>query len=114
MSETLTTISELHYGSTGTRVEVRIIHIWTPQYCTYETWYLGFDKYGDAIQILGQRKDQGYLQFVFQVSKCYAICKYGCGEPDSFQNWIDNIIYMAVGMASSITLLLDTGIIPWN
>ncbi|CAH1436432.1 unnamed protein product [Lactuca virosa] len=114
MSETFTTISELHYGSPGTALQVRILRTWTPQPCNYETWYLAVDKYGDAIQILGQRKDQGYVQSVLKVSKCYTISNYGCGEPDSYQKWIDNPIYIAIGMASSLTLLPDTNTIPRN
>lgn len=69
---------------------------------------------GDAIQILGQRKDQGYVESVLKVSKCYTLSKYGCAEPDSFQKWIDNEIYIAVGTASSITSLSDTSTIPQN
>ena len=45
MSETFTTISELQYGSPGTKLEVRILRTWKPQQRTYETWYLAVDKY---------------------------------------------------------------------
>ncbi|CAI9268452.1 unnamed protein product [Lactuca saligna] len=90
MSETFKPISELHYGSPGTTLQ------------------------GGAIQILGQRKDQGYVQSILQVSKGYTISNYGCREPNSYKKWIDNPIYIAIGMASSITLLPDTNTIPRN
>ncbi|CAH1428397.1 unnamed protein product [Lactuca virosa] len=106
------TFMELGYASPGTELHVRILRFWTPEYRTYETWFLAVDKYGDAIQILGQRKDQRYVQFVFTVSKCYAISKYGCGESDSYQNWLDKPILIAVGMGSSIREILDTITIP--
>lgn len=67
---------------------------------------------GDAVQILRQRKDQGFLQSVLIPSRCYTIEKYGCGVPDRYQKWINNEFYMAVGTASSITPLPDTAIIP--
>nr|KAJ0185591.1 hypothetical protein LSAT_V11C900497200 [Lactuca sativa] len=90
------TNEELQYGSPGTKLEARILRTWKPQQRTYETWYLAVDKYGDAIQISGQRKDQGYVESVLKVSKCYTLSKYGCAEPDSFPKWIDNEIYIAI------------------
>ncbi|CAH1416411.1 unnamed protein product [Lactuca virosa] len=107
MSEITTTISELHYGCPGTAVQVRIVRMWTPQLRNQETWFLAVDK-----NILGQRKDQGFLQSVLLPSRCYRIEKYGCGIPDRYQNWLNNEIYMAVGTASSISPLPDTVIIP--
>lgn len=67
---------------------------------------------GDAIQILGQRKDQGFLQSVLLPSRCYRIEKCGCGIDDRYQKWVNNEIYMAVGITSSITPLPDTVVIP--
>ncbi|CAI9279745.1 unnamed protein product [Lactuca saligna] len=112
MSQTVTTVSNLHYGCPGTTIQLRILRMWTPQVRTQETWFLAVDRNGDAVQILGQRKDQGYLQSVLIPSKCYTIEKYACGIPDRYQKWLDNEVYIAAGMASSITSIQDTHTIP--
>ncbi|CAH1420083.1 unnamed protein product [Lactuca virosa] len=112
MSQTVTTISDLHYGCPGTAIQVRILRMWTPQVRSQETWFLAVDRNGDAIQILGQRKDQGYLQSVLIPSKCYTIEKYACEIPNRYKKWLDNEVYIVVGMASSITSIPDTRIIP--
>ncbi|CAI9277033.1 unnamed protein product [Lactuca saligna] len=143
MSQTVTTVSNLHYGCPGTAIHVynytlvyatytflvwglyidaryefhsclqlRILRMRTPQVRTQETWFLAVDTNGDAVQILGQRKDQGYLQSVLIPSKCYTIEKYACGIPDRYQKWLDNEVYIAAGMASSITSIQDTHTIP--
>lgn len=62
---------------------------------------------GDAIQILGQRKDQSFLQSVLIPSRCYTIEKYGCGVTDRYQKWLDNDVYITIGTASSITTVPD-------
>nr|KAJ0215937.1 hypothetical protein LSAT_V11C300152420 [Lactuca sativa] len=87
--------------------EVRIVRMWTPQLRNQETWFLAVDK-----NILGQRKDQGFLQSVLLPSRCYRIEKCGCGIDDRYQKWVNNEIYMAVGITSSITPLPDTVVIP--
>ncbi|CAI9288490.1 unnamed protein product [Lactuca saligna] len=112
MSEIFTAISELGYASPGTALQVRILRTWTPQVRGHETWFLAVDKYGDAIQILGQRKDQGFVQSALAISKCYTLTKYGCGEPDAYQKWLHNPVYIAVGTASCITSIPDTVTIP--
>ncbi|CAH1428708.1 unnamed protein product [Lactuca virosa] len=112
MSEIFTKISELGYGSPGTPLQVRILRTWTPQIRSHETWFLAVDKYGNAIQILGRGKDQGFVQSALIPSKCYTIAAYACGEADIFQKWLDNPIYIAVGMASSITYFPNTLTIP--
>ncbi|CAI9271488.1 unnamed protein product [Lactuca saligna] len=112
MSEIFTAISELGYASPGTALQVRILRTWTPQVRGHETWFLAVDKYGDAIQILGQRKDQGFVQSALAISKCYTLTKYGCGEPDTYQKWLHNPVYIAVGTASCITSIPDTVTIP--
>ncbi|KAL7613873.1 hypothetical protein Lser_V15G05243 [Lactuca serriola] len=102
MSEIFTTISELGYGSPGTPLQVRILRTWTPQ----------IRSHGNAIQILGRGKDQGFVQSVLIPSKCYTIAAYACGEADIFQKWLDNPMYIAIGMASSITSFPNTLTIP--
>ncbi|CAH1422882.1 unnamed protein product [Lactuca virosa] len=44
MSQTITTISEIHYGCPGTAIQVRILRMWTPQIRSQETWFLAVDK----------------------------------------------------------------------
>lgn len=139
MSEIFTAISELGYASPGTALQVCILRTWTPQVRGHETWFLAVDKYvsfwtillilihsmhkltstcflliyrGDAIQILGQRKDQGFVQSALAISKCYMLTKYGCGEPDPYQKWLHNPVYIAVGTASCVTSIPDIVTIP--
>ncbi|CAH1430050.1 unnamed protein product [Lactuca virosa] len=112
MSQTITTISEIHYGCPGTAIQVRILRMWTPQIRSQETWFLAVDKNGDAIQILGQRKDQGFVQSVLIPNRCYTIEKYGCGIPDRYKKWMEKDFYIAVGTTSSITTIPDTHVIP--
>lgn len=79
-------------------------------YCIHiiKSFIIFFPFKGDDIQILGQRKDQGYVQYVFTVSKCYVISKYDCGELYSYQKWLDKSIFIVVGTASSIRQIPDT------
>lgn len=62
-------------------------------YCIHiiKSFIIFFPFKGDDIQILGQRKDQGYVQYVFTVSKCYVISKYDCGELYSYQQVVGQI-----------------------
>ncbi|CAH1424374.1 unnamed protein product [Lactuca virosa] len=67
---------------------------------------------GDAIQILGQRKEQGFVQSVLIPNRCHTIEKYGCGVSDCYKKWLEKDVYIAVGTTSSITFVPDTRIIP--
>ncbi|CAI9263281.1 unnamed protein product [Lactuca saligna] len=104
----MTNISDLKYACEGGALQVRILHKWKPQYRRYETWYLGVDKYGDAIQILGQRTNQGYIESIFHISNCYTISEYTCPYLDEYQKVLENEIYMDVGLISIIVPLPDT------
>ncbi|CAH1419314.1 unnamed protein product [Lactuca virosa] len=112
MSEIFTAISKLGYASPGTALQVRILRTWTPQVRGHETWFLAVDGYGDAIQILGQRKDQRFVQSALALSKCYTLTKYGCGEPDAYQKWLHNPVYIVFGTTPSISSIPDTVTIP--
>ncbi|CAH1436144.1 unnamed protein product [Lactuca virosa] len=71
----MATISELKYACAGEKLQVRILRKWKPQPRHHETWYLAVDKFGDAIQILGQRTNQEYIEAVLAVD-----CKKHNGE----------------------------------
>lgn len=67
---------------------------------------------GDAIQILGQRTNQGYIESVLNLSNCYTISEYTCPRLDDYQKVLENDIYMDVGIASVIQPIPDTITIP--
>nr|KAJ0195231.1 hypothetical protein LSAT_V11C700343150 [Lactuca sativa] len=79
MSEDFKRISDLEYGSPGKPLR------------------------GNSIRILGQKKKQGYIQLLLTSPNCYTISRYACPEPDEYQKWLENPVYINVGMASSIT-----------
>ncbi|CAI9295921.1 unnamed protein product [Lactuca saligna] len=66
----------------------------------------------DAIQILGQRTNQSYIESVLNVSECYIISDYSCPELDKYQKVLENDIYIDVGLKSSIQRIPDTITIP--
>ncbi|CAH1424025.1 unnamed protein product [Lactuca virosa] len=108
----MTNISDLKYACERGQLQVRILGKCKPNYRHYETWYLGVDKYGDVIQILGQRTNQGYVESIFHISSCYTISEYTCPYLDEYQKVLENEIYVDVGLASIILPLPDTITIP--
>nr|KAJ0186955.1 hypothetical protein LSAT_V11C900467740 [Lactuca sativa] len=67
---------------------------------------------GDAIQILGQRTNQAYIESKLNVSNCYTISDYNCPELDRHQKVLENTFYIDVGLSSTISPLPDTVTIP--
>lgn len=66
---------------------------------------------GGAKQILGQRTNQDYTQSILVVSKCYTIVEYTCPLLDGYYKVLENDIYINVGIASIITLILVTTVL---
>ncbi|CAI9259362.1 unnamed protein product [Lactuca saligna] len=97
----MTTISELKAKGVGGPLQVRILRKWKHDIWQYETWYLAVEKYVDAIQILGQRTNQSYIESVLNVSQRYIISDYSCPELDKYQKVLENDIYIDVGLKSS-------------
>ncbi|KAL7588139.1 hypothetical protein Lser_V15G39993 [Lactuca serriola] len=108
----MTNISDLKYACEGGPLQVRILRKWKSDYRRYETWYLAVDKYGDAIQILGQRSNQGYIELVLHIHNCYTISEYTCPYLAEYQKILENEIYIDVGLASVIVPFPDTITIP--
>ncbi|CAI9283387.1 unnamed protein product [Lactuca saligna] len=105
-------ISELKVEGIGGPLQVRILRKWKHDIRQYETWYLVVNKYADAIQILGQRTNQTYIESVFNVTQCYIISDYSCPKLDRYQKVLENDIYIDVGLKSSIQRIPDTITIP--
>ncbi|CAI9280037.1 unnamed protein product [Lactuca saligna] len=57
---------------------------------------------GDAIQILGQRTNQSYIESLLNVSGCYTISDYSCPKLDKYQKFLKNDFYIDVGLISVI------------
>ncbi|CAI9283145.1 unnamed protein product [Lactuca saligna] len=108
----MNTISDLTYGCAGNPLQIRILRKWKPQFRRHETWFLGVDKNGDAIQILGQRTNQSFIESIFTVSNCYTLSHYNCPNLDEYQKIVENNIYVDVGLASAIERIPDTVTIP--
>ncbi|CAH1446092.1 unnamed protein product [Lactuca virosa] len=108
----MTNISDLKYACEGGPLQVRILRKWKSDYRRYETWYLAVDRYGDAIQILGQRSNQGYIESVLHIHNCYTISEYTCPYLAEYQKILENEIYIDVGLASVIVPFPDTITIP--
>nr|KAJ0193489.1 hypothetical protein LSAT_V11C800402090 [Lactuca sativa] len=66
---------------------------------------------GGAKQILGQRTNQDYTESILVVSKCYTIVEYTCPLLDGYYKVLENDIYINVGIASIITLILVTTVL---
>ncbi|CAH1421082.1 unnamed protein product [Lactuca virosa] len=96
----------------GGPIQVRILHKWRHDVRRYETWYLAVDRFGDAIQILGQRTSQSYIESVLNVSQCYTISDYSCPHLDKYQKFLENDFYIDVGLTSVIKPLAETISIP--
>ncbi|CAH1450050.1 unnamed protein product [Lactuca virosa] len=105
-------ISDLKCEGVGAPLQVRIIRKWKNDIRRYETWYLAVDRFGDAIQILGQRTGQAYIESVFKLFDCYTISEYSCPELDRHQKVLENDFYIEVGLISVIKQLPDTMTIP--
>ncbi|CAH1428184.1 unnamed protein product [Lactuca virosa] len=110
----MTSISELKAEGIGGPLQVRILRKWKHDVRQYETWYLAVDRFGDAIQILGQRTNQSYIESIFNVSECYVISDYSCPALDKYQKVLENDIYIDVGLKSIIQPIPDTTTIPKN
>nr|KAJ0201657.1 hypothetical protein LSAT_V11C600324730 [Lactuca sativa] len=67
---------------------------------------------GDAIQILGQRTNQSYIESILNVSECYTISEYSCPELDKYQKVLENDFYINIGLSSVIKPLANTITIP--
>ncbi|CAI9293828.1 unnamed protein product [Lactuca saligna] len=110
----MSNISELKTDGIGGPLQVRILRKWKHGVRRYETWYLAVDRFGDAIQILGQRTNRSYIEFVFNLSQCYTISDYSCPMLDKYQKFLQNAFYIDVGLMSMIEQILDTLTIPKN
>ncbi|CAH1421553.1 unnamed protein product [Lactuca virosa] len=108
----MTSISELKIDGIGGPLQVRILRKWKHDVRQYESWYLAVDKFEDAIQILGQRTNQSYIESIFNVSQCYSISDYSCPQLDKYQKFLENAFYIDVGLKSVIEPVPDTIIIP--
>ncbi|CAI9298045.1 unnamed protein product [Lactuca saligna] len=67
---------------------------------------------GGAIQILGQRTNQSYIESVLNVLECYTISNYSCPKLDKYQKFLENDFYIDVGLMFVIQNILDTLTIP--
>ncbi|CAI9259629.1 unnamed protein product [Lactuca saligna] len=56
--------------------------------------------HGDAIQILGQRTNQSYIESVLNVLECYTISDYSCPKLEKYQKFLENDFYIDVGLMS--------------
>ncbi|KAL4588024.1 hypothetical protein LXL04_000902 [Taraxacum kok-saghyz] len=108
----MTRISELTYGCVGDVLEVRLLRKWYRTSKSKETWFLGVDKHGDCIQILGNKTSQKFIESRFQLNKCYSIDDYTCATTDKYKKMVQNPIYINVGRASTICDIEDKEEIP--
>ncbi|CAI9285360.1 unnamed protein product [Lactuca saligna] len=108
----MTSISKLKCDGIGSPIELRIVCKWKHDVRRYETWFIRVDRFGDAIQILGQRTNQSYIESVLNVSECYTISKYSCPKLHKYQKVLENDFYIDVGLSSIIKPLPNTITIP--
>ncbi|CAI9271748.1 unnamed protein product [Lactuca saligna] len=108
LTSSMTNISNLKTDGIGGPLQVRILRKWKHDVRRYETWYLGVNKFGDAIQILGQRTNQSYIESVLNVLECYTISDYSCPKLDKYQKFLENDFYIDVGLMSVIEHISDT------
>ncbi|CAH1421449.1 unnamed protein product [Lactuca virosa] len=108
----MTSISEQKAEGIGGPLHVRILRKWKHDVRQYETWYLTVDRFADAIQILGQRTNQSYIEYVSNVSECYIISDYSCPQLDKYQKVLENDFYIDVGLKSIIQRIPDTITVP--
>ncbi|CAI9290022.1 unnamed protein product [Lactuca saligna] len=113
-SRPMSSISELKTDGIGGPLQVRIVRKWRHDVRRYETWYLAVDRFGDAIQILGQRTNQSYIESILNLSHCYTISDYSCPMLDKYQKFLQNDFYIDVGLMSVIEQIPDTLTIPKN
>ena len=139
MSLEMDRISNLRTGCLGKMIQVRVLQKWKPNFRKNETWFIIIDKnvsntesqyillhyitlknksnnlvhtLGDAIQVLGQRADQSYVESSLFVSQCYQISDYTCTNVDPYQKFISNPFQINVGVASTIEEIPYDGSIP--
>ncbi|CAH1444105.1 unnamed protein product [Lactuca virosa] len=108
----MASISELKHDGIGSPIDLRIIRKWRHDVRLHETWFVGVDRFGDAIQILRQRTSQDYIESVLNVSNCYTISDYSCPELDKYQKVLENDFYIDVGLSSVIKPIPNTITIP--
>ncbi|CAI9266023.1 unnamed protein product [Lactuca saligna] len=120
----MTSLSDLKTDGIGGPLQVRILRKWKHDVRRYETWYLAVDRFvsshqkrlqqnqADAIQILGQRTNQSYIESVLHVSQCYTISDYSCPQLDNYQKFLENEFYIDVGLKSIIQPIRETTTIP--
>ncbi|CAI9260223.1 unnamed protein product [Lactuca saligna] len=97
----MTSISDRKADGIDSPLQVRILRKWKHNVPCYETW-------GDAIQILGQRTNQSYIESVLNVLECYTISDYSCPKLDKYQKFLENDFYIDVGLMSAIQHIPDT------
>ncbi|CAI9299803.1 unnamed protein product [Lactuca saligna] len=108
----MTSISDLKTDGIGGPLQVRILQKWKHDVRRYETWYLAVDRFADAIQILGQRTNQSYIESVLHVSQCYTISDYSCPQLDNYKKFLENEFYIDFGLKSIIQPIPKTTTIP--
>ncbi|CAI9283345.1 unnamed protein product [Lactuca saligna] len=102
----MASISELKTDGIGGPLQVRILRKWKHEVRQYETWYLAVDRFANAIQILRQRTNQSYIEFVLNVSECYNISDYCCPQLDKYQKFLEKDCTKASG--EPFVLLIQT------
>ncbi|KAL4590615.1 hypothetical protein LXL04_003552 [Taraxacum kok-saghyz] len=97
--------SDLKYGCEGEALYVRVLRKWIHYSRSEDTWFLTVDRHGDAIQILGSKDGQQYIEDKLKIGCCYKIVDYTCTETTPYADVIKNKIHLNVGPASTITQL---------
>ncbi|CAI9263702.1 unnamed protein product [Lactuca saligna] len=110
----MSSISELKTDGIGGPLQVRILRKLKHDLRRYETWYLAVDRFGDAIQILGQRTNQSYIESALNLSQYYTVSDYSCPMLDKYKKFLQNDLYIDVGLMSMIEQIPDTLTIPKN
>ncbi|CAI9296552.1 unnamed protein product [Lactuca saligna] len=112
ISSNMERISNLHFGSPGNSLEVRVLRKWTLQFRKDETWFIVIDEHGDTIQLLARKTNQGSIQTSLLVTRCYRIKDYTCTEPDKYQKVLDHPVHMNIGEASTIEEIPNRNTLP--
>ncbi|CAH1447025.1 unnamed protein product [Lactuca virosa] len=105
-------ISNLHFGSPGNSLEIRVLRKWTLQFRKDETWFIVIDEHGDTIQLLAQKTNQGSIETSLLLSRCYRIKDYTCTEPDKYQKVLDHPVHMNIGEESTIEEIPNRNALP--
>ncbi|CAI9283262.1 unnamed protein product [Lactuca saligna] len=100
-------ISNLHFGSPGNSLEVRVLRKWTLQFRKDETWFIVIDEH-----LLARKTKQGSIQTSLLVTRCYRIKDYTCTEPDKYQKVLDHPVHINIGEASTIEEIPNRNTLP--